>query len=260
MQDLIITIIQTDLIWENINKNLAHFESRIESILDETDLIILPEMFSTGFSMNPAKLAEAMDGPTVRWLQNISADRNVDITGSVIIKEKDQFFNRLIWVKPDGSLFSYDKRHLFRMGNEQEVYAGGDKLITVELKGWKIRPLICYDLRFPVWSRNAGGAEYDLLVYVANWPDKRTHHWKSLLTARAIENQAFVAGANRIGSDGNKVSYCGDSMIVDPLGETLALLRNQDVIHTERLSKRILTNYREKFPAWKDGDRFEIVK
>jgi predicted amidohydrolase len=260
MQDLIITIIQTDLIWENREKNLLHFSSRIDSIMDETDLIILPEMFSTGFSMHPAKLAESMDGPTVQWLQKTSADRNVDITGSVIIKEKDKYFNRLIWVKPDGSMFTYDKRHLFRMGNEQDVYTSGNKLITVELKDWKIRPLICYDLRFPVWARNTSGSEYDLLIYVANWPDKRTHHWKSLLTARSIENQAYVAGVNRVGSDGNNVSYCGDSMIVDPLGETLALLRNQDIIHTERLSKRILTNYREKFPAWKDGDRFEIVK
>ena len=260
MQDLIITIIQTDLVWENKDKNSSHFENRIDSIMDETDLIILPEMFSTGFSMSPAKLAEIMNGPTVQWMQKISANRNADLVGSVIIKEKNNYLNRLIWVKPSGALLTYDKRHLFRMGNEQDVYSSGNKLITVELNGWKIRPLICYDLRFPVWSRNAGGDVYDLLIYVANWPDKRTHHWKSLLTARAIENQAYLAGVNRIGSDGNNVSYCGDSMIVDPLGKTLALLRNRDTIHTERLSGRILTNYREKFPAWKDGDRFEIKK
>ena len=146
------------------------------------------------------------------------------------------------------------------MGNEQDVYSGGDRLITVELNDWRIRPLICYDLRFPVWSRNTSGEEYDLLIYVANWPDKRTHHWKSLRTARAIENQSYVVGVNRIGSDGNNVSYCGDSLIVNPLGETLALLRNQEAIHTERLSGRVLINYREKFPAWKDGDQFEIIK
>jgi omega-amidase len=260
MQDLVITLIQTNLIWENKVKNLSHFENRIDSIMEETDLIILPEMFNTGFSMNPEKLAESMDGSTIQWMQKISADRKMDITGSVIINENNQYFNRLIWVKPDGSLFTYDKRHLFRMGNEQNVYTGGSNLITVELKEWKIRPLICYDLRFPVWARNTGGSEYDLLIYVANWPDKRIQHWKSLLIARAVENQSYVAGINRIGSDGSKISYCGDSMIVDPLGETLALLRNQDTIHTERLSKRNLINYREKFPAWKDGDRFEVIK
>lgn len=258
MQDLIITLIQTDLIWENKEKNLSHFESKINSIKEDTNLVILPEMFSTGFSMDPEKLTELMNGPTIQWMQKISTNRKIDICGSVIVKEKDNYLNRLIWVKPTGALFIYDKRHLFRMGNEQDVYSSGNKLITVELNGWKIRPLVCYDLRFPVWSRNVGGNDYDLLIYVANWPDKRTHHWKSLLTARAIENQAYVAGVNRIGSDGNNVSYCGDSMIVDPLGKTLALLRNQDAIHTERLSRRILTNYREKFPAWKDGDRFEI--
>ncbi|MBN1408858.1 MAG: amidohydrolase [Calditrichaceae bacterium] len=258
MQDLIITLIQTDLIWENKEKNLTHFKDKIYSIMEDTDLIILPEMFSTGFSMNPAKLAEPMDGPTVNWLQKISADQKTDICGSVIIKEDGKYFNRLIWTKPDGSLFIYNKRHLFRMGNEPDVYSAGEKLITVELKEWKIRPLICYDLRFPVWARNTSGSEYDLLIYVANWPDKRTHHWKSLLTARAIENQAYVAGVNRIGSDGNNVSYSGDSMIVDPLGKTLAFLRNQDSIHTERLSKRHLLDYRERFPAWKDGDKFEI--
>lgn len=260
MQDLVITLIQTDLIWENRNKNLSHFENRIDSIMEDTDLIILPEMFNTGFSMNPEKLAESMDGVTVQWMQKISADREADICGSVIIKENNQYLNRLIWVKPDGFVLTYDKRHLFRMGNEQKVYSGGNKLITVELKDWKIRPLICYDLRFPVWARNTGGSEYDLLIYVANWPDKRTHHWKSLLIARAIENQTYVTGVNRIGSDGNKVSYCGDSMIVDPLGETMVLLRNQDIIHTERLSRRHLINYRERFPAWRDGDRFEIIK
>ena len=260
MQDLVITLIQTNLIWENKVKNLSHFENRIDSIMEETDLIILPEMFNTGFSMNPERLAESMEGVTVRWMQKISADRKMDITGSVIINENNQYFNRLIWVKPDGSLFTYDKRHLFRMGNEQNVYTGGSNLITVELEEWKIRPLICYDLRFPVWARNTGGSEYDLLIYVANWPDKRIQHWKSLLIARAVENQSYVAGINRIGSDGNKISYCGDSMIIDPLGETLTLLRNQDTIHTERLSKRNLINYREKFPAWKDGDRFEVIK
>ncbi|MEJ2544527.1 MAG: amidohydrolase [Calditrichaceae bacterium] len=259
MQDLNITLIQTDMIWENKEKNFLHFGDRISSIMEDTDLIILPEMFSTGFSMNPEKLAEPMNGPTVDWMMSISKNRQMDICGSVIIIEDDNYFNRLIWAKPDGSLFTYDKRHLFRMGREQDVYAQGHKKITVGLKGWKIFPLVCYDLRFPVWARNITENPYDLLIYVANWPDKRTQHWKSLLMARAIENQTYVAGVNRIGSDGNNVSYCGDSMVVNPFGETLAILKDQDTIHTERLSKKYLIDYRERFPAWKDGDHFEII-
>ena len=259
MQDLKITLIQTNLVWENIEKNVQYFQTKIEALNKETDLIILPEMFSTGFSMNAEQLAEPMDGPTIRWMRRISKKYNFDITGSLIISDNDRFYNRLIWVKPDGSLMYYDKRHLFRMGQEQEIYSAGDTKITIELNGWKIRPLICYDLRFPVWARNTDKDMYDLLIYVANWPDKRTHHWKSLLTARAIENQAYTAGLNRIGSDGNKVSYCGDSLIVEPFGKTLALLENKEIIHTETLSKNSLIKYRERFPAWKDGDKFKII-
>jgi omega-amidase len=258
MQDLKITLIQTHLKWENAEENLSHFKNKIDSISGDTDLIILPEMFSTGFSMHAPELAETMEGKAVNWMKNISAEKRIDLAGSLIIKENDNFYNRLIWVKSDGSLFHYDKRHLFRMGREQDVYSAGNKIITVELKGWKIRPLVCYDLRFPVWARNTMDNPYDLLIYVANWPDKRTHHWKTLLAARAIENQAYAAGLNRIGSDGNKVSYCGDSLIIEPFGEILADLKDEDTTHTEILSQKNLKEYREKFPAWKDGDRFEI--
>ena len=260
MQDLTITLIQTDLVWEKRDNNLSHFKSRIESIKEKTDLVILPEMFGTGFSMHASELAETMDGISVQWMKQISKEKHSDLVGSLIIEENDQFFNRLIWVKPDGNLFHYDKRHLFRMGKEQDIYTPGNKTITVELKGWKIRPLVCYDLRFPVWARNTAEDPYDLLIYVANWPDKRTHHWKTLLTARAVENQAYVVGANRIGSDGNNVSYCGDSLIIEPFGKTLALLHDEDTTYTESLSMQNLVSYRERFPAWKDGDWFKIIK
>jgi len=258
MQDLKITLIQTNLVWENFDKNLTHVEKKIETINEETDLILLPEMFSTGFSMHAPELAETMDGEPVNWMKQISAQKNIDLVGSLIIKENERFYNRLIWVKPDGSLFHYDKRHLFRMGWEHEIYSPGNKNITVELKGWKIRPLVCYDLRFPVWARNSLDNPYDLLIYVANWPDKRTHHWKTLLTARAIENQVYAAGLNRIGIDGNNVSYCGDSLIVEPFGKVLADLKDEDTTHTEILSLKNLKEYREKFPVWKDGDKFKI--
>jgi omega-amidase len=259
MQDLVIAIVQTSLTWEDIKANLSAFDSKLSPLADRTDLIILPEMFTTGFTMNAAGFAEPVDGPSVEWLRKKSALFNVDITGSLIIREEGLYYNRLFWAKPNGELFHYDKRHLFRMAGEDDVYAAGKQNITVEVKGWKVRPLICYDLRFPVWSRNKGGAEYDLLLLVANWPKRRTEHWKALLTARAIENQAYVAGVNRIGRDGNDIPYSGDSMIVDPLGKVSADLRGKDVVHTERLSGAIMENFREKFPAWKDGDQFEIM-
>lgn len=258
MQDLVVTIIQTDLAWEDVSKNLSKFEAKFESLTDITDVIILPEMFSTGFTMNAAQLAEFVDGPTIEWMQKQSALLNVDLVGSVIINEEDHFFNRLFWAKPNGELFTYDKRHLFRMAQEHDVYSAGTKNINVDLNGWKIRPQICYDLRFPVWSRNQGGNEYDLLIYIANWPERRIEHWKSLLIARAIENQSYVVGVNRIGKDGHNVSYTGDSMIIDPLGKVLSNLRGREAVYTERLSRTVLDNFREKFPAWMDGDEFQI--
>lgn len=259
MQDLVVTIIQADLAWEDKAKNLSRFEAKLEALTNLSDVVILPEMFSNGFTMNARQLAETADGPGVQWLQKMAALYDVDLVGSLIIREQDKFFNRLFWAKPDGALFWYDKRHLFRMAGEQEVYSAGAERITVGLKGWKIRPLICYDLRFPVWSRNQGGNDYDLLVYIANWPTRRSLHWTTLLSARAIENQAYVVGVNRVGKDGNGIEHSGDSMVIDPAGQILAHLRGREGVHTQRLSRQMLDNYREKFPAWKDGDRFKIL-
>ena len=197
MRDLKITLIQTEPVWENINDSLALFDEKINRISEKTDLIILPEMFTTGFSMNAANLAQDMNGSSIKWLQEKSQKINADITGSIIIKFGGKYFNRLLWAKPDGHLFSYDKKHLFRFAGEEKVYSAGDENITVELNGWKIRPFICYDLRFPAWTRNIRN-RYDIAVFIANWPEKRSLHWKSLLQARAIENQCYVIGVNEL--------------------------------------------------------------
>lgn len=257
MQDLTVTIIQADLAWENAAKNLSHFQAKIETIDRPTDLIVLPEMFTTGFSMNAARLAEAPDGASVLWLKNMAVKKQADVVASLIIQDQGKYFNRLFWIKPDGTEFFYDKRHLFRMAGEHEVYCAGAELLTVELKGWHIHPFICYDLRFPVWCRNRD-KKYDAALFIANWPERRAHHWKTLLTARALENQCYVIGVNRIGTDGLGIKYSGDSLIIDPIGNVLAHERFLETVHSERLSRQTLDGYREKFPAWVDADRFTI--
>ena len=259
MQDLTVTIVQADLAWENKQANIRHFERLLETAPPQSDLTILPEMFSTAFTMNAAALAEPADGPTVRWLQRMAQKRQTALIASLIVEEDGKYYNRLFFILPEGRLFSYDKRHLFRMAGENEVYSAGRERLTVELKGWKIRPFICYDLRFPVWTRNVNG-EYDLAVFIANWPERRAQHWTTLLKARAIENQAYVVGVNRVGQDGLQIEYSGDSLIVDPLGNDLVHLRRQEGIHTKRLSAHTLKSYRQKFPVWMDSDRFEIVE
>ena len=259
MQDLTVTIVQADLAWENKQANLKHFERLLETASPQTDLTILPEMFSTAFTMNAAALAEPADGPTVRWLQKTAQKRQTALIASLIVEQDGKYYNRLFFVLPEGRFFSYDKRHLFRMAGENEVYSAGSERLTVELKGWKIRPFICYDLRFPVWTRNVNG-EYDLAVFIANWPERRAQHWIALLKARAIENQAYVVGVNRVGQDGLQIEYSGDSLVVDPLGNDLVHLRRQEGIHTKRLSAHTLKSYWQKFPVWMDSDRFEIVE
>lgn len=259
MNDLNVTLIQSEIIWENPSRNLAQLQNRFEKLEHATDLVILPEMFSTGFTMNAAAMAEPQDGPTVTWMLKMSAQTKADIIGSVITKSGDKYYNRLFWVKPDGTVNCYDKRHLFRMAGEQEVYDGGSAHLTVQLKDWRIRPFICYDLRFPVWCRNRD-KEYDLAVFIANWPERRAAHWKILLQARAIENQCYVIGVNRVGADGLGIQYSGDSMIFDALGNNLVHLRRTATMHTERLSRAALESYREKFPAWIDADNFDITK
>ena len=253
MRNLTVTLIQTELAWEDIDANLALFDERIERLDTPSDLVILPEMFSTGFSMNAPRLAEPVDGKAVTWLRNKAIQKKRVITGSIMTREKKTFFNRLVWARPDGTLSLYDKKHLFRYAGEEKVYTAGNALTTVDLKGWKIRPFICYDLRFPIWTRNLNQA-YDLCFFVANWPAKRAAHWRALLRARAIENQAYVIGVNRVGRDGNGFEYSGHSAVIDPLGNVLFEEEYRSCSPTIELDHGVLKAYRDQFPAWMDSD------
>ncbi len=259
---LTITIIQTRLHWEDRTANLQMLEEKINSIRERTEILVLPEMFSTGFSMKPELLAESMEGDTVQWMKRISATKKIILTGSVIIKENNNYYNRLIWMLPNGEYGYYDKRHLFGYADEDDHYTAGSKRLIASVKGWKINLLVCYDLRFPVWARQQSqpeGPEYDLLIYVANWPEKRAHAWKTLLQARAIENQCFVVGVNRVGKDGNKIPHSGDSMIIDGLGEVLYTKNQEEDIFTMTLDKTALEDIRQKLPFLKDADEFMII-
>lgn len=255
--NLSITLIQTPLYWENPTANRAMFEEKIAQIAPSTNLIVLPEMFSTGFTMNAAALAEPLNLTTTKWLKQMAAQTGAVITGSVIMKEAGNYYNRMLWVEPDGTIDYYNKRHLFRMGGEHTVYEAGTKPLIKHWKGWNIALNICYDLRFPVWSRNLNNA-YDLLVNVANFPAARSHHWRTLLTARAIENLSYVVGVNRIGTDGRGFDYSGDSLVLDFKGEILFDAQSEEVMRTVILDKNTLIAYRERFPAYLDADTFEI--
>lgn len=258
MQNLTISIVQSDLVWEDVDANLTAFTSKIESIT-ETDLILLPETFSTSFSMNSKGLAEPMDGKTMTWLAKMAKQSNAIIAGSLILEESDKIYNRFIWMRPNGTFEKYDKRHLFTMGDEHNHYTKGTENLIVELKGWKVCPQICYDLRFPVWSRNQNKNPYDLLIYVANWPEVRIKAWEKLLYARAIENQSYVAAVNRIGIDGENVNCIGNSMIIDPKGDLIWKAADQtEEIKTVTISKSDLETFRNKFPVLEDGDRFTV--
>ncbi len=265
MSSLNFTLVQSRLHWENVQANLASFTGKIKSITAPTHVVVLPEMFTTGFSMRPGQLAETMDGVSVQWMRSISAEKKIILTGSLIIKEEDRYFNRLLWIQPNGSSGSYDKRHLFAYGDEQLYYTPGDKKLIASVNGWEIKLLICYDLRFPVWSRqNINNSEkdlapeFDVLIYVANWPQRRIQAWKTLLQARAIENQCYVIGVNRVGDDGNGVYHNGCSTVVDPLGEILYQKEDVEDIFTITLNRDLLDHTRQKFPFWKDADRFII--
>lgn len=262
MSSLHISLIQTRLFWEDKAANLLMLEEKINSIKEKTEIVVLPEMFSTGFSMNPSALAETMDDPTVQWMKKIAAEKKIVLTGSVIIQENDQFFNRLLWVLPNGTIGHYDKRHRFAFAGEDQHYSNGHKRLIAQVKGWRINLQICYDLRFPVWARQQSDdePEYDVLLYVANWPERRNLAWKTLLTARAIENQAYVIGVNRVGEDGNGIYHSGNSMVVDPLGEVLYHKEHEEDIFTIILEKNTLTEIRNKFPFWKDADDFHITQ
>ena len=258
MENLKITVYQGYLFWENIDKNLQNITLRLSGIREKTNLIVLPEMFNTGFSMNAETLAEQMNGRTMQWMHKTATKFDCVITGSLIIREKDKFYNRLIWMRPDGSFAHYDKRHLFALGNEHATYTAGDKKLIVELNGWKICPLICYDLRFPVWMRNTDSA-YDLMIIVANWPERRALHWRSLIPARAIENQAYVIGVNRVGHDGNEVYYSGDSTCIDPNGNVIYYKRDEEDVYTFTIIADEVEKTRRALPFLKDMDNFEIL-
>ncbi len=258
MNNLRVTTVQADLIWEDATANRAAFTALLTPQAGKTDLILLPEMFSTGFSMNAARLAESMDGPTVKWMAEMAKETNAVVAGSLIIEDGGNYYNRLIWMSPNGAIKQYDKRHLFTMAGEHNTYTAGTELLITEVNGWKVCPLICYDLRFPVWSRNTEG--YDLMFYVASWPQKRVYAWKSLLQARAIENQCFVIGVNRVGQDGNGFDYSGDSRVIPPLGDRLIYEGTDEAeLITHELSGGLITEVRERFPFLLDRDSFKII-
>jgi predicted amidohydrolase len=251
-----VTLIQSDIIWEDKISNLKRYQEKIDKI-ESTDLIVLPEMFTTGFSMNPKDISETMNGETVQWMKDNASKMNSAVCGSIIIEEDDKYFNRFIWVNPDGSTHHYDKKHLFSFAGEDKNYTAGNEKIIIEYKGWKICPLVCYDLRFPVWSRNS--EDYDLLIYVANWPTKRKLAWKSLLVARAIENQCYVIGVNRVGRDENNHYYSGDSSLINALGETLYTNSHIEETYSNTISKYDLNKVRTQLPFLNDKDNFKII-
>jgi predicted amidohydrolase len=262
MLDLKVALVQASVFWEDKKANLKHFGNLLSKVEKNSNLVLLPEMFNTGFSMKSELLFETMTGETVSWMKNQAVLLDAVIAGSVIIKEHGKFYNRLLWVTPNGNMEWYDKRHLFRMGEEHQHFAAGKERKIFELKGWRLMPQVCYDLRFPVWSRNKANElvefKYDVLFYSANWPQRRIHHWDALLKARAIENQSYVLAVNRIGLDGLGIDYPGHSSIIDPLGEIIASNERKETILYATLSKKALNEYRELFPAWKDADNFVV--
>jgi predicted amidohydrolase len=261
-----VSIVQTQLHWENRERNLARIERHLMEAHPQTDLIVLPEMFSTGFSMNAVELAEEPEGPSYQWMQHLAQTFGAVVMGSLIIKDQGHYYNQLLAVFPDtGPCFRYNKRHLFRLAKEHEHYSPGSTKVSFTYKSFVILPLICYDLRFPVWSRNMlldppdhERLAYDVLVYVANWPERRGSQWTRLLQARAIENQCYVIGVNRVGIDGNEIVYRGDSGVYDPWGDPLVEIRRGESVETVELDHEKLTNYRRHFPAWQDADSFQL--
>ena len=253
-----ITILQSAIIWQDNNQNLHQFSEKIKKIESETDIIILPEMFTTGFSMEPQKNAEKMNGKTIQWMQNISKQKNCAIAGSVIIQEEDKYYNRFLFVHPSGKINQYNKRHLFTLAGEDKIYTSGSEKVIIDFKGWKICPLICYDLRFPVWARNI--ENYDILLYVANWPKPRINAWDSLLTARSIENMCYTIGVNRVGLDANNYEYPGHSAVYDVLGKKLTRENsNKETIEMITLSKSHIEINRRHLGFLNDRDSFNLT-
>lgn len=260
-QPLHLALLQGDTRWHDPAANRAHYGSLMDRLQGPCDLILLPETWATGFTNAVAKQAEAMDGPSVAWMRDQAAQRQAVVAGSLLIREGDATFNRLVWMRPDGSCETYDKRHLFRMAREHEHFTGGERRVVVSLKGWRVLLLVCYDLRFPVWARNGAGQgalDYDLMVVVANWPTPRRTPWRTLLRARAMENLACVAGLNRVGTDGQGHPYSGDSVVLDAQGEPLIEGGPEVAVLQGTLDPEALARHRERFPAWRDADRFEL--
>ncbi len=256
--ELKIALIQSDLVWENPTKNRQNFTKKIESISERIDVIVLPEMFTTGFTMHAKFVAETMNGKTVLWMKEMASKTNAAIVGSIVISEKSNFYNRLLFVEPSGYITSYDKRHTFTLVGEDKTYTAGKEKVIVHYKGWKIRPLICYDLRFPVWSRNT--EDYDVLLYVANWPKPRVSAWDALLKARAIENMSYCVGVNRVGVDGVKSEYSGHSAVYDVLGNLITEFDpNEEAVQVVTLEKRHIEAYRNKLKFLDDRDTFNIT-
>ena len=254
-ENLTVTLVQTALHWHQPEKNREMLTQQLRALTQPTDLIILPEMFTTGFSMDAPALAEPPEGPTLAWLANQAEKYGAVITGSYIVQAGENYFNRLIWMQPDGTYQHYNKHHLFRLAGETEVFTAGQEKVILTLKGWRICPLICYDLRFPVWSRNRH-YEYDVLLYVANWPETRRLAWQNLLAARAIENQSYVIGVNRVGEDGNDITYTGDSGVYEATGQNIWQYSKEEIMQTLTLDKIKLEAYRKAFPAALDADDF----
>lgn len=256
--DLQLALVQSTLVSHDVSANLQHF-AQLMSELQSVDLVLLPEMFNTGFTMQSASHAEAQTGPTTQWLLAQAQRLKAVVCGSLIVKvAADDYRNRLIWAQPDGHFQYYDKRHLFRMAGEHKHFTPGEQQLQVELKGWRIRPLICYDLRFPVWSRDS--QDTDLLVYVANWPAARSAAWNRLLPARAIENLCYVAAVNRIGVDHNGYPYSGDSQVLDYMGNALLQAGEQQGVFYSSLSSAALAQFKQRFPAYLDADPFSLIK
>jgi omega-amidase len=254
-----VSIVQENLHWENPDQNFIHFESILKTISD-SDLVILPEMFTTGFSMNIHNCEAGSEHPA-QWLSRMAKSFGMGVGGSYMQKLNKDYFNTFSIALPDGSIHSYHKRHLFGMAGENEIFAPGDKQLIFDYKGWKIALMVCYDLRFPVWSRRTEKFNYDLLVYTANWPERRSYAWKNLLVARAIENQSFVVGVNRIGKDGKDILYSGDSIVLNPMGKSIFEAPPfHPFTQTINLEKSTLENIRKQLPFFNDGDYFEIKK
>jgi omega-amidase len=263
MTPLRVSLVQGATRWHDAAANRAYYGAFARTLKGQSDLIVLPETFLSGFTNETLGNAETMDGVGMQWLRDLAAEIGTTITGSIVVREGDRCVNRLVWMRPDRTFATYDKRHLFRMAKEHERYAGGDARLVVELNGWRICPEVCYDLRFPVWLRNrydraAGRFEYDLVLFVANWPSPRRHAWRTLLRARAIENLAYCVGVNRVGVDGNELHYAGDSGAFDFLGQPLVELGSQEQVVTVTLDPTALAAHRERFPAWMDADDFDI--